>query len=270
MQLGLTRQVLVVEDNPVNLAVAVGILESFGYEVATATNGKEALERYASSEFELIFMDCQMPGIDGFEAAAEIRKQEARSGRRIPIVALTASAIEGDREQCLAAGMDDYVPKPFTTEQMGSALATWLGRSTGGADNGKRDHLTLVAPAPAEALPEPIDDRALDALAQLRRGGRPDIVNRVITLFLHSAPALVRELEKGAASGNGARLHRASHTLKSASANVGAIVLSAHCKELEVLTRTVTVPDAPSRVETIVEDYRRAQAALTARLPQVA
>ena len=92
----------------------------------------------------------------------------------------------------------------------------------------------------------------------------------MITLFLQSAPTLVKDLEEGAASGDMALLHRASHTLKSASANVGAVLLSAHCKELEALARTGSVTDAPSRVAAIVEDYRRAGAALTARLPQVA
>jgi CheY-like chemotaxis protein len=121
--------VLLVEDNRVNLEVAVGILESFGCKVETATNGKKALDCYARGEFNLIFMDCQMPEMDGFEATAAIRKHEARSGRHVPIVALTASAIGGDREHCLAAGMDDYITKPFTAEQMRSALGTWLGRS---------------------------------------------------------------------------------------------------------------------------------------------
>jgi CheY-like chemotaxis protein/HPt (histidine-containing phosphotransfer) domain-containing protein len=274
--------VLLVEDNPVNLEVAVGILESFGCKVETATNGLEALERYASGEYGLIFMDCQMPEMDGFEATAEIRKQEGGSDRRTPIVALTASAIEGDREQCLASGMDDYVPKPFTTDQMRSALVTWLSPATRSA--GKRDHLTLVAsvrapvaappPLPAAApvsLPvEPIDEAVLDNLAQLQREGRPDIVNRVITLFLESAPALLKDLQEGTVKGDTTLLHRASHTLKSASANVGAALLSAHCKELEAMARVGSVPDAAARVETIVEDYRRAQAALTARLPQVA
>ena len=268
--------VLLVEDNPVNLEVAVGMLESFGCTVETATDGKEALDRYAGGEFNLIFMDCQMPKMDGFQATAEIRKQEAKSGRRVPIVALTASAIEGDREQCLAAGMDDYVTKPFTAEQMRAALATWLDRSTRRTSNGKRNHLTLAAPAPVdEPAPnptagEPIDDRVLQGLALLQRDGRPDIVNRVITLFLHSAAALVKELEEAAASGDTTVLHRASHTLKSASANVGAAVLSAHCNEVEVLARNGPVPDAPSRVGTIVGDYQRTQAALTARLRQVA
>jgi len=266
-------RVLLVEDNPVNLEVAVGILESFGCKVETATNGVEALDRYAGGEYGLIFMDCQMPEMDGFEATAQIRRQESGSDRHVPIVALTASAVEGDREQCLAAGMDDYVPKPFTTEQMRLALATWLTPARRSAGDGKRDHLTLVVAAPSTAVPmpaEPIDNAVLDALAQLQREGRPDIVNRVITLFLESAPALLTDLEEGVASGDTALLHRASHTLKSASANVGAALLSAHCKELETMARTGSVPDARSRVATIVEDYRRAQAALTARLPQVA
>jgi len=269
--------VLLVEDNPVNLEVAAGILESFGCKVETATDGREALERHASGEFSLIFMDCQMPEMDGFEATAAIRKQEASTGHRVPIVALTASAIEGDREQCLASGMDDYVTKPFTAEQMRSVLKTWVGRPSRGAPgNGKRDHLTLVAPARPDAplsqagAEEPIDDRVLDVLAGLQREERPDIVGRVISLFLHSAPALVKDLEEGAASGDTVMLHRASHTLKSASANVGAVVLSAHCKELEALARTGSVPDAAVRVAAIVEDYRRAETALTARLPQVA
>jgi CheY-like chemotaxis protein len=127
--------------------------------------------RYANGEYGLIFMDCQMPEMDGFEATAEIRKQEAKPDRRTPIVALTASAIEGDREQCLASGMDDYVPKPLTTDQMRSALVTWLSPAT--RSTAKCDHLTLVAsaraPTPApEPLPlpnEPIDEVVLNNLA---------------------------------------------------------------------------------------------------------
>jgi signal transduction histidine kinase/CheY-like chemotaxis protein/HPt (histidine-containing phosphotransfer) domain-containing protein len=273
-------RVLLVEDNPVNLEVAVGILESFGCKVETATNGLEALDHYANGEYGLIFMDCQMPEMDGFEATAEIRKQEAKSDRRTPIVALTASAIEGDREQCLASGMDDYVPKPFTTDQMRSALVTWLSSATRSA--AKRDYLTLVAsarapapeptpaPAPVPLPTEPIDDAVLNNLAQLQREGRPDIVNRVITLFLESAPALLKDLQDGAAKGDTAVLHRASHTLKSASANVGAALLSAHCRELEAMARLGPVPDAAARVDTIAGDYQQAQAALTARLPRVA
>src|SRR5204862_2936209 len=151
-----------------------------------------------------------------------------------------------------------------TTDQMRSALVTWLSPAT--RSGAKRDHLTLVASArpPAAAPPapppvplptEPIDEAVLNALAQLQREGRPDIVNRVITLFLESAPALLKDLEQGATTGDTALLHRASHTLKSASANVGAALLSARCRELEASARSGSVPDAAARVETIVGDY---------------
>src|SRR5207248_10897905 len=104
----------------------VGVRGGFGCDAEAATNGVEALLLHTGCEFGIVFMDGRMPEMDGFKATAEIRKREANSGRRTPIVALTASAIEGDREQCLAAGMDDYVAKPFTTEQMRAALAAWL------------------------------------------------------------------------------------------------------------------------------------------------
>jgi CheY-like chemotaxis protein len=126
-------RVLLVEDNPVNLEVALALLENSGCEVDTASNGIEALENYEAGVYGVIFMDCQMPEMDGFEAAAEIRRRELGSGRRVPIIALTASAIEGDREQCLAAGMDDYLPKPFTATQMRSALLSWLTPAAGTA-----------------------------------------------------------------------------------------------------------------------------------------
>jgi HPt (histidine-containing phosphotransfer) domain-containing protein len=212
-----------------------------------------------------------MPEMDGFEATAEIRKREAKTGLRTPIVALTASAIEGDREKCLAAGMDDYVPKPFTAYQMRSALAAWLKPAAASGAHGKHDHLTVVESSAAPAPPiEPIDEAVLDSLAQLQREGRPDIVSRVITLFLESAPALLRDLQESAESGDTTGLCRASHALKSCAANVGAAAFSARCDELEALARAGQVPDAPARVRGIAEDYRRAQAALTARLPQVA
>src|ERR1700694_4071588 len=156
-------RVLLVEDNPVNLEVAVGILESFGCKVETATNGLEALDRYANGEYGLIFMDCQMPEMDGVEATTEIRKQEAKSDRRTPIVALTASAIEGDREQCLASGMDDYVPKPFTAEQMRSVLANWLSISR--RNPADRKQVTETA------THAPIDARVLNGLVGLQREG---------------------------------------------------------------------------------------------------
>ena len=263
-------RVLLVEDNPVNLEVGVGILEGFGCQVDTATNGVEALERYSRGEYGLVFMDCQMPEMDGFKATAAIRRQEAGSGRHTPIVALTASAIEGDREQCLASGMDDYVPKPFTAEQMRTALAAWLAPASPSDVKGECGHLSLVVDAPAAApRNQSIDDAVLDKLALLQREGRPDIVNRVITLFLENAPGLLKELQDGASNSDMPALRRACHALKASSANVGAVTLAAHCEELEAMVRFEMVPDAAARVAAMVEDYRRVHEALTARLPAV-
>jgi len=115
---------LVVEDNAVNLMVAVGILESLGWHVETAVDGLDALAAYERRHFDVIFMDCQMPKMDGFEVTSEIRKREATGAARTPIVALTASADTSFRERCLAAGMDDFVAKPFTRRQIETALAT--------------------------------------------------------------------------------------------------------------------------------------------------
>jgi len=241
--------VLLVEDNPVNLEVGIGILESFGCRVDTASNGTEALDRHGYVDYNLIFMDCQMPGMDGFEATAEIRKREANSGRRTPIVALTASAIEGDREQCLAAGMDDYVPKPFTAAQMRAALSAWLKPA---ASNGhpRHDHLTVVAHSSKDA---PIDEALPNNLAQLQREGQPDVVK---TLFLESAPTLLKELREAAAIGDSIRIGRACHA-QSCSANVGAAAFAARCEELEGLARTGSGAETRTLVNEIVEDYQR-------------
>jgi signal transduction histidine kinase/CheY-like chemotaxis protein/HPt (histidine-containing phosphotransfer) domain-containing protein len=257
--------VLIVEDNPVNLEVAVAILESMGCVVETAVNGRHALDRHASGEYGLIFMDCQMPEIDGFEATAEIRRREARCGGHTPIVALTAGVVEDGRRKCLAVGMDDYLAKPFTLEQMRAMLTTWLAPPERPAT---REHLSLVTHA-AKA-PDPIDEQVLTSLGRLQREGRPDIVQQLIELFFKGAASLLMDLDNGAASGDAALLYRASHALKSASANLGAVVLSTHCKELEALSKSGEVTDAARLVKVIREDYRTVEARLSDRLPQVA
>jgi signal transduction histidine kinase/CheY-like chemotaxis protein/HPt (histidine-containing phosphotransfer) domain-containing protein len=257
--------VLVVEDNPVNLEVAVAILESMGCVVETAAHGRHALDRHASGEYGMIFMDCQMPEMDGFEAAAEIRRREALSGRHTPIVALTASVVEDGRRRCLAVGMDDYLAKPFTLEQMRAMLTTWLGPRERPAT---REHLSLVTQAAAP--PDPIDEQVLASLGRLQTEGRPDIVQHLIELFFKDGSDLLMDLDSGAATGDAALLYRASHALKSASANLGAIALSAHCQELEALSKSGTVTDAARLVKAIREDYRTVEARLSDRLPQVA
>jgi len=255
-------RVLLVEDEPVNVEVCVAMLESMGCTVETAINGLCALDRHACGEFGLILMDCQMPEMDGYQATAEIRRREALSNRRTPIVAVTGI---GARERCLAAGMDDYLAKPYTLDQIRAMLTTWLSPSVPPV---KRDHLALV-PA-SSPLNEPLDYKVLDSLRQLQREGRPDIVQQVINLFFNDAEDLLRDLTEGAENKDTELLHQASHALKSVSANVGAIILSSRCGELEVMAQAGMVAGAGGMVSAIIEAYRVVEILLSARLPKVA
>lgn len=125
-------RVLVAEDNPVNLAIATEMLEILGYAVDTAADGSEALAAAMANRYGLILMDCQMPKLDGYDATRQIRTSEQeREQHRVPIVALTGNAMQGDREQCLEAGMDDYLSKPFTMPQLAAVCSKWLGAGTG-------------------------------------------------------------------------------------------------------------------------------------------
>jgi CheY-like chemotaxis protein len=121
-------RILLVEDNPVNQRVGVIMLKKLGIvAVDLARNGREALEAVECGQYALILMDCQMPDIDGFEATRLLREREAAQGAsRLPIIALTANALQGDRERCVAAGMDDYLTKPFTPQSLGDILSRWL------------------------------------------------------------------------------------------------------------------------------------------------
>jgi CheY-like chemotaxis protein len=121
-------RVLLVEDNAVNQKLARRLLEKSGMVVETALNGREAVDCWSASDYQIVFMDCQMPEMDGFEATAEIRRREG-AGRRTPIVAITAYAMDGDRERCLLAGMDDYIPKPIRPGVLEQALQTWFSRA---------------------------------------------------------------------------------------------------------------------------------------------
>jgi CheY-like chemotaxis protein len=134
-------EVLLVEDNPVNQEVAKATLENLGCRVDTASDGRRALDAVSLHTYDLVLMDCQMPVMDGYETTRQIREGEKNAGskrRRIPIIALTAHAMQGDREECIAAGMDDYLTKPFTREQLMSVLKKWAGVAAGGVGRGVR------------------------------------------------------------------------------------------------------------------------------------
>ncbi|AOK14740.1 hybrid sensor histidine kinase/response regulator [Burkholderia cepacia] len=281
-------RVLLVEDNAVNQQIALAMLEDTGYAVAVAENGRQALERLANERFDVVLMDCQMPLLDGFEATRLLRRHEAAAGApRLPVIALTANALSGDRERCLAAGMDDYLGKPFRRDALLQMLArfargdapavpavapaasdTAVDSATDAAIDAAIEAGTDPATDPPSAAPDGdsnvIDRKALDALRALQRPGRPDILTRIIDQFVLDAPRLIGDMHAAVAAGNADALRLAAHTLKSSSANVGAHVLSARCKEIEQFARAAEVAAAADLVAGTNAEFERAQAALLA------
>ena len=240
--------VLLAEDNPINQEVALLMLDGSGCQVEVVANGREAVEASSRRHYDLILMDCQMPEMDGFTATAEIRRQEKMSGRHLPIIALTANAMKGDREKCLAAGMDGYLPKPFMQEQLRAVLERWLPKrcvASLGVTEETGNELPASTPAQAKTTsPEedhsiapmsPIDLKAIDRIRALQRNGKPDILQKIITLFYSDTSKLLESMQQAAAQGDAKTLIAAAHRLKSSSANLGAVKLAAYCLQMETL-----------------------------------
>ena len=225
-------RILVAEDNPVNREVALIMLESFGLNVDTAEHGKEALDASAIVPYDLILMDMQMPVMDGLEATKQIRRREESQlpHSKLPIVALTANAVEGDMERCINVGMDGYLSKPFSKVQLYNIIAPWLvtPRHTHIADE------TLITEDVHENLVKsmPIEIAALKAIAALDEDNAGAIVNKIIQLFVENLASQCEILLNTPAQ-NTETIRSVSHSLKSSCANVGAKNLSQLCKKLE-------------------------------------
>ena len=269
VQIRFAGRVLVAEDNPVNQEVAVGMLESLGLTVDVADNGREAVDRFAEASYDLILVDCQMPELDGYAATAEIRRREQALGLHVPIVALTANALEGDREICIAAGMDDYLAKPFSREQLTATLVRWLPRSSpapAGTESGQfQPQVQRLKPVTA-VTEEPINRRALDAIRTLMGPNGDALAKKVIRTYLEDMPAGLERMQAAARVGDAEALRKAAHSMKSSSANVGAERLSRLCKALEMIGCGGTVEGAPPLLEDATAELARVVEALTAEL----
>jgi signal transduction histidine kinase/DNA-binding response OmpR family regulator/HPt (histidine-containing phosphotransfer) domain-containing protein len=310
------QRVLVVEDNTVNQHVAVRMLERLGCRADVAANGREALDVLGRDAYDAVLMDCQMPEMDGFTATAAIRGREAGSGRHVPIIAMTANALRGDRERCLAAGMDDYLSKPVTLESLAAALGRWLdvpvgtGRAAAGGalaapsrpapggdprrgvgavdpprrvtDGARRaseppspdaqppapmaapaaDPVAASGPRDATGLPPALDPAVLGTLRALPSGEPAPFLTVLLEQFAQDAPAHIAALWAAADAGDAAALERTAHTLRSASATVGALRLSALCDQLERLGRRGTVVGAADFLVPLVGEFERVQDAV--------
>jgi CheY-like chemotaxis protein len=226
-------RVLVAEDNAVNQRVAQQMLSRLGYRSDVAANGIEVLEALRRQPYDLVFLDIQMPEMDGLEAAHRIREEWGRTkGPRL--VAMTASAMKGDRDECLAAGIDDYVSKPVQIASLQKALM----------ESRKRD-LEPSQHRQAGGAGASIDMSALAGLRQYQEDGCPDIVTELIGLFLDEAPKKIDAMEGAVARGEFEVLKKIAHTLKGTSASIGARRLSALCAWIE------TVPTPENLKETL-------------------
>ena len=263
--LPLQGQILLAEDNPINQEVAVGMIESLGCQVDVVTTGLQAIEALERCSYDVVLMDCQMPEMGGLEATRIIREREAvptisRPVMHTPIIALTAHALPSDREQCLAAGMDDYLSKPFTLEALHATLARWLSQPAAAAS----------ASAPEEQAEatrlDTIDRKVLDTLRSLRRGKAPDLLPKVLHMYLNHAPQLLNTIRDAVAHSDAPALQRAAHSLKSSSANVGAMQLAAFSKEMEALGKAQQVAQAVSLLATMEAEYTMVEAALQGEL----
>ena len=330
---GPPSRVLLVEDNPVNLLVAQKLLSVLGYDCDTAVNGEVALAHMASGVYDLVLMDCQMPVLDGYSATRRWREIESSQalGSHLPIVAMTANAMAGDRQRCLDAGMDDYLSKPVTRDLLDACLSRWLRTSTGvrtaplrpaaarvedevappavpaavdaasapvtparvpapapAASTPAQADLPAAAPrasialapempifiptAPADPVPSPADPaptalpppppvlepEMLDELREIAGDEAMTIVN----LFLEDAPRLVRLMEQASAIPDLEVMREAAHALKSSSANVGALALSAAAKRIELGARAHALDRPAVAVALLIAEFARARVAL--------
>jgi CheY-like chemotaxis protein len=214
-------RILIAEDNVVNLLVAQSLLNAEGAICETARDGAEAVQRWFTARHDLILMDCQMPGMDGYQATARIRSIEAvERCASVPILAITANAVIGDQEKCLAAGMNAYLAKPYSKDGLMFALKMAIARSPRVAGASKHIDLTRIY-----------------ELRNAESQGAENLLARVAALFASSTPQLLRQLRECVERGDSSGIQAVAHKLKSSSAQVGAIRLSNTAVRIESTAR---------------------------------
>ncbi|MFO1284103.1 MAG: ATP-binding protein [Burkholderiales bacterium] len=262
--------VLVVEDNPVNREVIGGMLAGLGLRPTYAEDGAAALAVLRSDHFDLVLMDCQMPVLDGYDATRAWRREEPRSGRRLPIIALTANAFADERARCLDAGMDDYLAKPVSIEQLTRGVARWLPDDAPRAAPGVPAHgvpahgdstATVDRPEAADGESDALDAPAVDALVEAIGGER---VGKAIGIFIADAGRARDEIAGARTARDLARLATALHRIKSSGAVLGGRRFSERAQTVEHLARG-TDPDAFDQVALVLAELDALVAALRHR-----
>ncbi len=251
-------RILLAEDSVVNQKLALAQLEPQGYQVTVAANGREAVAQWEAGSFDLILMDVQMPELDGLAATETIRQQERQSGRRVPIVAMTAYAMKGDRERCLAAGMDAYVSKPVRKQELLRVIAEVCAEAQPPAGE----------PAAQAADSSPAGDgEVLDWTAALDQTQiDPVAFGELIELFLQQSPHLLQQIREAITAGDSISLRRAAHTLKGSAAVFAARRTTQAALELETMAKEKNLGEAQAAYLRLERETELLRAALRQRL----
>lgn len=251
------HHVLLVEDNAVNQMVAIGILKSIGYLVDTVDDGLLALEALARHDYDAVLMDVQMPRMDGYAATREIRAREA-NGVRIPVIAMTAAAVEGERERCLAAGMDDFVTKPVDPAGLASVLSRWVGQDSSVPPP---EPLELTMGAPASEPIEGLDTERLDMLRDLDPGDTT-YLDRAIGNFLVNSRTAVDFIANAIGDGDYDSMRQAAHKLAGSALNLGVSAAGEAAREIEWLGDAGTIEGARELIPELERSLEQGRVAL--------
>lgn len=266
--------ILLAEDNAVNQRVAVRLLQKQDHTVSVAENGREALRRLEQERFDLVLMDVQMPEMDGLEAMAAIRAQEKMAGQHLPIVAMTAHAMAGDRERCLESGMDGYVSKPIQPKILFDTIASVVAKFAAGAAAQRGIHSHFAASAPnnnrqpehARGTPSvsgPCPPRVFDHSALVERlGDDLELVTELIELFLEESPMLLADVQHAVDCRDAKAVERSAHRLKGSVGNFGMNKTCAAALRIEVLGRMGDLTDADAAYQSLHDELRQLQAEL--------
>jgi CheY-like chemotaxis protein/HPt (histidine-containing phosphotransfer) domain-containing protein len=247
-------RILLVDDNAINQKVAMRIMQQFGYQPEVAGNGREALEKLDHQPFDFIFMDVMMPELDGLEATRLLRKRQMIGGyhnyqSRIIVVAMTAHAMQGDREKCIAAGMDDYLAKPVRPRDVREMLERWGGKLL------TESKPAAVPPVEGPGTEPPVD---MDRMKDLT-DGNADGLCELVEMFLKQTHKQFEQMQAAIRDGKADEVRRVAHSCAGASATLGMTHLVPKLRELERLAGTGSLPGAEAVCQSAQQEYVRVQ-----------
>jgi len=253
---------LLVEDNPVNQEVALAILNELGLKADCAWDGEQALQKLAAQHYDVVLMDCHMPKLDGYATTRRLREIESTSGKpRTPVIALTANALSGDAQACLEAGMDGYLSKPFSVDELYVTLKPYDRKDASSARAAEHPAPAGPAPAPGATL----DEHALRQIRSLRQPGGPDLLKKIVDLYIGNSRTLIATLRDSIIRSDAAAVAQGAHSLKSSSANVGATALRELCAQMEATAKNGKLDAAWALLDRMVEEHNRVLLALDAQ-----